>query len=71
MLPAPQPDSLAFGDRPPQWLPLEGDSKAKPRALHTVNQVVRVDLEPKPERKGNKQVSFFFFFFYFILISIS
>lgn len=37
-------------------------------ASHTVNQVVRVDLEPKPERKGNKPVSFFFFSFEFYLL---
>lgn len=33
-------------------------SWAKPRASYTVNQAVRVDLEPKSERKRNKQVSF-------------
>lgn len=33
-------------------------SWAKPRALYTVNQAVRVGSEPKPERKGKKWVSF-------------
>lgn len=30
MLPAPQPDSVAFKDRPPLWLPLEGDNRLSP-----------------------------------------
>lgn len=33
-------------------------SWVKPRAPYTVNQAVRVGLEPKPERKGKKWVSF-------------
>lgn len=56
----PSPNSSQLGLRPPasSTAAFGRGSWAKPRASYTVNQAVRVDSEPKSERKGKKRVSF-------------